>query len=119
MSEIQNNVEHFLKVQGKSKRDLAKALKIRENSINRTLKNPGIKLSKIDIIADFFGVSRIEILSNQNLIKEPDDEFQRLNPYDTTNQLTISNLADTVNRNSKIIENLVQIIAEKIPDKKE
>jgi len=119
MTEFQNNVENLLKEQGKTKRDLAKKLGIKENSINRTLKNPGIGLSKIDMIAEFLEVDRIVLLSKKELVKEPDVEFQRLNPYDTTNQLTISNLSDTVNRNSKIIENLVQIIAEKIPDKKD
>ena len=45
MSELQKNIiENLLKAKGKTKRDLAKLLNIKENSINRTLKNKNISI---------------------------------------------------------------------------
>jgi len=117
MSELQSIVENLLKEKGKTKRDLAKMLKVKENSINRTLKNPNIKLSKLSIIAVFLEVEIIDLLPKKNSLREPDEEYQRINPFDVTNQLTINNLSEALNRNSKTIENLTQIIAVNYSDK--
>jgi len=46
MSEFQKNIiDGLLKEKKKTKRDLAKLLDIKENSINRTLKNSNITIS--------------------------------------------------------------------------
>jgi transcriptional regulator with XRE-family HTH domain len=118
MAELQKNIiENYLKEQGKTKRDLAKALKIEENSINRTLKNPNIALSKLKIIAGFLEVDIIELIPKKKLAQELEGKYHRTEPEDVTNQMTINNLSDALNRNSKTIEKLVHIIAENFPEK--
>jgi len=118
MSELQKNIiESLLKEKRKTKRDLAKILDIKENSINRTLKNPSISLLKLGAIANFLEVDIIDLLPKKETVHEPEEEYQRLNPLDASNQLTINNLSEALNRNSKTIENLVRIISENYPEK--
>ena len=120
MSELQKNIiENLLKERKKTKRDLAKLLGIKENSINRTLKNSNIALSKLGIIANYLGVDIIDLLPKKESLQETAEEYQQINPIDVTNQLTINNLSEALNRSSKTIETLVQIIAEKSPEMKE
>ena len=118
MSKLQYIVERNLKEKGKTKRDLAKMLDIRENCVNRTLKNPNIALSKLGIIADFLEVDIMELLPKKNTIREPEEEYQRIDSSDVTNQLVINNLSEALNRSTKTIENLVRVIAENFSDKK-
>jgi len=81
------------------------------------LKNSNISLSKLGIIADFLEVDIKDLLPKKDVVKELEEEYQQLRPTDAMNQLTISNLSNALNRNSKTIENLVKIIAEHYPDK--
>ena len=120
MSDLQKNIiENFLKEKKKTKRDLAKLLGIKENSINRTLKNSNISLSKLSKIADFLGVELNELLPKKNL-QEPENNanYHLINPDEMPNQLTLGNLSEALNRSSRTIENLVKIIAENYTDKK-
>jgi len=118
MSDEQKNIiEKLLKEKGITKRELAKRLGIKENSINRTLKNPSISLSKLGIIADILEVDIYDLLPKKEMAQEPESEFRRLNPFDTSNQLTINNLSEAMNRNSKTIEKLVRIISDNFPEK--
>ena len=120
MSELQKNIiENLLKEKRKTKRDLAKLLNIKENSINRTLKNSNISLGKLGKIAGFLEVDIIDLLPKKETLHEQEGEYQRIDPLDATNQLTISSLSEALNRNSKTIEHLVKIIAEHYPNKKE
>lgn len=121
MVESQKNIiETLLKEKGKTKRELAKVLDISENSVNRTVKNPSISVLKMRIIADFLGVDIIDLLpKKETACEQSEDEFQRISSLDAANRLTISNLSEALNRNSKTIENLVQIIAENFPEKKD
>jgi transcriptional regulator with XRE-family HTH domain len=119
MSESQKNIiENLLKERRKTKRELAKLLDIKENSINRTLKNSNISISKLGIIADFLDVEIIDLLPKKEPARDSEEEYRQINPLDATNQLTISSLSEALNRSSKTIENLVQIIAENYPEKK-
>jgi len=119
MAELQKNiVETLLKEKGITKRELAKKLSIKENSINRTLKNPKISLDKLGIIADTLEVDICDLfVKKETSLLEPEGEFRALNPLDASNLLTISNLSEAMNRNSKTIEKLVRIIAENFPEK--
>ena len=120
MSEIQKNIiESFLKEKKKTKRDLAKLLDIKENSVNRTLKNSNISISKLGIIANYLGVDIIDLLPRKEPLQEPGHEYQRINPLDASNQITLNSLSEALNRSTKTVEQLVQIIAERYPDKKE
>ena len=120
MSEFQKNIiEALLKERGKTKRELAKVLDIKENSINRTLKNPSISLLKLGVIANFLEVGIVDLLPKDETPHEAkEEEYLRINPLDTANQLAIGNLSDALNRSSKTIENLVQMIAKNFPEKK-
>jgi len=120
MSEFQKSIiESLLKEKKKTKRELAKLLGITENSINRTLKNPSISLSKLGVIAGFLEVDVTDLLPKKEPLHDPGEgEFKRNDPTDTTNQLTINNLSEALSRNSKTIENLVRIISEHYPEKK-
>ena len=119
MSELQKNIiEGLLKEKKKTKRELAKLLGITENSINRTLKNPSISLLKLGTIADFLEVNVTDLLPKKEPLHDPGEgEYRRIDPTDTTNQLTINNLSEALSRSSKTIENLVRIIAEHYPEK--
>ena len=120
MSEFQKNIiERLLKEKKKTKRDLAKLLSVKENGINRTLKNSNISISKLGKIANFLEVDITELLPKKEPVQEPVQEYQRINPLDASNQVTINSLSEALNRSSKTIEQLVQIIAEYYPDKKE
>jgi len=117
---LRNNIENLLREKKKTKRDLAKLLKISENSVNRTLNNSNISLSKLEIIADFLEVGINDLLPKTgNSLQEQEGEYQQLTPTDKTNQLTISNLSEALKRSSKTIDNLVLIIAENFPHKKD
>jgi len=119
MSESQKNIiEKLLKEKGKTKRELAKLLDIKENSINRTLKNSNITVSKLSIIADFLGVDIIDLLPRKEPIQDLRPDYQRINPLDASNQITINSLSEALNRSTKTVEQLVQIISERFPDKK-
>jgi len=118
MSELQKNIiERLLKEQKKTKRDLAKLLGIKENSVNRTLKNSNISLSKLGNIANYLEVDIIDLLPKKSTVQEAGEEYQRLDPAETINHLTINNLSEALSRNSKTLDNLVRIIAEHFPDK--
>ena len=112
-----NIIERILKENGKTKRELAKRLNISENSINRTINNPNISILKLGIIADFLEVEVNDLLPKNDSVKDPGEEYQRINPFDASNQLSINNLSEALKRNSKTIESLVQIIADNFPDK--
>ena len=115
MSEsIKSTVENLLGEKRKSKRDLSKALNISENSVNRTLNNPKISLLKLQKAADFLEVDVIDLLpkKDKNSLLEPTEKFRHTDPADATDQLTINNLSDALNRSAKTIEQLVKIIAD-------
>jgi len=113
MTDLQKDtVEKYLKQQRKTKRDLANFLKIKENSINRTLKNPNISIRKLEKIAEFLGIGMQELLFGKNVVEESTNEFKSTNVKDKENQMTINNLSEALNRSSKTIESLVKIIAE-------
>ncbi|MCL1932577.1 MAG: helix-turn-helix transcriptional regulator [Candidatus Azobacteroides sp.] len=118
MSELQKNIiEVLLKEKKKTKRELAKVLNIKENSINRLLKSSNITLLKLGVIADFLGVDITDLLPKKESVQEPEEEYQPTNPADVTTQLTINNLSEALNRNSKTIDNLVRIISENYPNR--
>jgi len=119
MAELQKDIiERLLKEKGITKRELAKGLGIRENSINRALKNPKISISKLRIIANILKVEIQDLLPEEELsLLESEGEFRTLNPLEVANQLTISNLSEALKRSSKSIDNLVRIIAENFPEK--
>jgi transcriptional regulator with XRE-family HTH domain len=113
MSDLQKNIiERILKEQKKTKRELAIFLNIKENSINRTLKNPNIAISKLDKIAKFLDIDIRELLSEKSTIAESKDEFKITNPKEKENQVTIGNLSEALNRSTKTIESLVKIITD-------
>ena len=71
MSEFQKNIiESLLKEKKKTKRELAKILNIKENSINRLLISPSITLSKLGIIAGFLDVDIIDLLPKKESLQE-------------------------------------------------
>ena len=109
-----DKIERLLKETKKKKRDLAKALKISENSINRTLKNSNISYSKLKIVAKFFGIDIIDLLSQKEIetIQEIDGGYKHTNSLDNTNQLTLNSLSLALERSTKTIDSLVQIISE-------
>jgi len=115
-----DKIERLLKETKKKKRDLAKALKISENSINRTLKNSNISYSKLKIVAKFFGIDIIDLLSQKEIetIQEIDGGYKHTNSLDNTNQLTLNSLSLALERSTKTIDSLVQIISEYFPEKK-
>jgi len=120
MSELQRDIiERLLKEKGKTKRELAKQLGMKENSINRALDNPKISVSKLEIAANFLEVEIQDLLPKKELpALEPEGEYRTLNPSDVSSQMTISNLSEALKRNSKTIDNLVRIIADNFPEKK-
>jgi transcriptional regulator with XRE-family HTH domain len=105
-------IENYLKEQKKTKRELAGFLKIKENSINRTLKNPNISIHKLERVAEFLGVEIHDLLLNKKAVEESKSEFKSANLQEKENQVTISNLSEALNRSAKVIENLVKIIAD-------
>ncbi|GHT62309.1 hypothetical protein FACS189451_06340 [Bacteroidia bacterium] len=112
MSDLQKDIiERSLKTQKKTKRELAKFLNIKENSINRTLKNPNISMLKLERIAEFLDIDMQELIFGRNSFEEPKDELKSTNLKEKENRMTISNLSEALNRSTKTIENLVQIIA--------
>jgi len=118
MSDLQKTIiDTLLKEKKKTKRDLAKLLNIKENSINRLLKSSNITISKLGIIAGYLDVDIIDLLPKKESVHDLQEEFQSGDSPDAANQLTISNLSEALNRNSKAIENLVRIISENFPEK--
>ena len=136
MSELQKNIiENLLKENKKSKRELAKFLDIKENSINRTLKNPNISISKLKKIAEFLDVEINELFPKKisSALQDSSGEY-KFDSKDTINeQTTIDNLseilkinsrtieimAETEKENSKNIANLVTLIADKYSNSNE
>jgi transcriptional regulator with XRE-family HTH domain len=113
MSDTQKNIiERILKEQKKTKRELANFLNIKENSINRTLKNPNISISKLEKIAKFLDIDMRELLFEKSAIEESKDEFKSTDLKEKENQITIGNLSEALNRSTKTIESLVKIIAD-------
>ncbi|MDR0506364.1 MAG: helix-turn-helix transcriptional regulator [Dysgonamonadaceae bacterium] len=128
MSEFQKNIiEKLLKEKRKSKRDLSKFLNIKENSVNRTIKNPNITIRKLEKISEFLEIDFNELL--QKLKPSQGDISQYLKKKDVAcdNQSIIANLSETLRiqvrtiemmmetekNNSKNIENLVRLVTEK------
>jgi len=113
MSDSQKNIiERILKERRKTKRELANFLEIKENSINRTLKNPNISIRKLEKIAEFLGVEIQELLYDKHLGEDSKNEFKGANMKGKENQMTINSLSEALNRSSKTIESLVKIIAD-------
>ena len=118
MSDLQKTIiDTLLKEKKKTKRDLAKLLNIKENSINRLLKSSNITISKLGIIAGYLDVDIIDLLPKKESVHDLQEEYHPGDSIDAANQLTISNLSEALNRNSKAIENLVRIISENFPEK--
>jgi transcriptional regulator with XRE-family HTH domain len=113
MSDLQKNtVERILKEQKKTKRELAGFLNIKENSINRTLKNPNISIRKLGKIAEFLDVEVQELIFDKRAVGESETEFKNLDLKNKENEMTIANLSEALNRSTKTIEILVKIIAD-------
>jgi transcriptional regulator with XRE-family HTH domain len=113
MSDLQKNIiERILKEQKKTKRELANFLRIKENSINRTLKNPNISIRKLEKVAEFLGIEIQELLFDKNFGEESNNAYRNANSKENENQITISNLSEALNRSTKTIESLVKIIAD-------
>ena len=120
MSESQKtNIENLLKKQGKTKRELAKRLNIKENSINRTLRNPNLTIKKLGIIAGFLEVDINDLLQKKETVQDSGGEYQKTGTTEASNQMSIIYLSEALNRNSKTIDNLVMIIAENFSQKKD
>jgi DNA-binding Xre family transcriptional regulator len=130
MSESQKNIiEKLLKEKSKSKRELAKFLEIKENSINRTIKNPRIAVHKLEKIAEFLEMDLTELINMRQSMtsQEAPAEYKLLNKKEKSNLNTFDNLsevikiqgrtiemmAETEKSNSKNIENLVKLITDK------
>lgn len=113
---LYDKIDVLLKEKRKTKRELAKRLNIKENSINRLLKSSNISLSKLAIIADFVGVDLVDLLPKKEPAYELEETYQETIPTDVTNQMTINNLSEALNRNSRTIDRLVRIISENYPD---
>ena len=113
MSDLEKNIiEKILKEKRKTKRDLANFLKIKENSINRTLKNPNISIRKLEKVAEFLGVEIQELLYEKNVSEGSKNEFKITNMKEGESQMTIYNLSEALNRSAKTIESLVKLIAD-------
>jgi transcriptional regulator with XRE-family HTH domain len=113
MADLQKNIiEKYLKEQKKTKRELAGFLKIKENSINRTLKNPNISIRKLERIAEFLGVEMRDLLFGKSVAEELKSEFKNQDLKEGESQITINNLSEALNRSSRTIESLVKIISE-------
>ena len=136
MTELQKNIiENLLKEKRKSKRDLAKFLDIKENSINRTLKNPNISISKLEKIAEFLEIEVNDLLSKKisSSVQDSLGKYKlytdEVNSQATTianlseilkiNSRTIEMMAQTEKENSKNIANLVNFIADKYSNSNE
>jgi len=121
MSEFQKNIiERHLKEKKKTKRELSVLLGIKENSVNRTISNPNISIPKLGILAKLLEVDLTEILTDiGRSLQDSGAEYHRINPLDASNQITINSLSEALNRSTKTVEQLVQIIAEHYPEKKE
>jgi transcriptional regulator with XRE-family HTH domain len=112
MSDLQKPIiENYLKAQKKTKRELAEFLDIKENSINRTLKSPNLSIRKLRKMAEFFDVEIHDLLANKTIAEESKNEFKSANLQEKESQAAISNLSEAMNRSTKVIDNLVKIIA--------
>jgi DNA-binding Xre family transcriptional regulator len=133
MSEFQKIiVDKLLKKKKKSKRDLANFLKIKENSVNRTLKSPNISFLKLEKIAEFLEVDVFDLLPKKHTAEDDLGEYHLANPKEHNEMASISNLSEALKRsthtiemmaeteksNVKNIENLVKIITEKYANAK-
>jgi transcriptional regulator with XRE-family HTH domain len=130
MSEKQKNIiEKLLKERKKTKRELARVMNIKENSINRILRNPNISIRKLELIANFLGLELGDLLQMKNAIplEEPSGEYTVMPKTSTDDQSAMYNLseaikihsktieimAETEKTNSRNIENLVKFLTEK------
>ncbi|MDR0798749.1 MAG: helix-turn-helix domain-containing protein [Dysgonamonadaceae bacterium] len=129
MSELQKNIiERLLKEQKKTKRDLAQRLGIKENSINRTLRNSNISIRKLEQIAEFLDIEVNELIlkKHANMAEEHSEAYvvrvddlqanktiYNLSEVIKINSRTIEKMAETGEQQSKNIENLVKLISEK------
>jgi DNA-binding Xre family transcriptional regulator len=131
MSESQKNIiDRLLKEKKKSKKELADFLKIKENSISRTLKNPNITMGKLGKIAEFLDleVSDLIEMKNASTLQEEKGEYislknknkegvlNKFSELIQTQGRTIEIMAETEKTNSKSIENLVKLLADKYID---
>jgi len=117
---IFDKIENLLEEKKKTKRALAKALRISENSINRSLKNPKVAFNKLEIVAHFLEIDIFDLLSRKkiNTLQEIDAGYMHTNSLDNMNQLTINSLSTSLERSTKSVDKLVQIIYDNFPDKK-
>jgi len=115
-----DKIERFLKERKKTKRDLSKALGIKENSFNRSITKSDIKYSKLEKIADFLEIDINKLLSPEKMdsIKDIDDGYKKTNPSENANQLAINSLSSALERRDKLIDDLFLFIKENFPDKK-
>jgi len=115
-----DKIDRLLKEQKKRKRNLSKALGISENSFNRSIRDSDVTYSKLETIADFFGIDIIKLLSpeEKDTVKEIDGGYTQINPADKANQLAINSLSAALERRDKLIDDLLLIIKENFPDKK-
>jgi DNA-binding Xre family transcriptional regulator len=131
MSEKQKNIiEKLLKERKKTKRELARFMNIKENSINRILRNPNVSIRKLESIANFLELELGDLVQMKNAmpLEEPSGEYMVMPKTSADDQSAIHNLseaikihsrtieimAETEKTNSKNIENLVKILTEKI-----
>jgi len=111
MTELQKNIiENLLKEKRKSKRDLAKCLDIKENSINRTLKNPNISIRKLEKIAEFLEIEVNDLLSKKtsSSIQDSPGEYRLYTDENSSQATTIANLSEILKINSRTIEMMAQ-----------
>jgi len=115
-----DKIENLLEEKKKTKRALAKALGISENSINRSLKNPKVAFDKLETVAHFLELDIFDLLSRKKIstLQEIDTGYMHTNSLDNMNQLTISSLSTSLERSTKTVDKLVQIIYDNFPDKK-
>jgi transcriptional regulator with XRE-family HTH domain len=128
MSESQKNIiDRLLKEQKKTKRELAKFLNIKENSISRTLKNPNITMGKLKKIAEFLKVDVTDLIEMRKTSvmqeekaeyislksKNKEDALSKLSDLIQSQGRTIEMMAETEKANTKNIENLVKLLADK------
>jgi DNA-binding Xre family transcriptional regulator len=128
MSEIQKNIiDKLLREKKKTKRELAKFLNIKENSISRTLKNPNISIRKLEKIAEFLEIELSDLIEmkSASIMQEEGGEYKSLkhkgkeDALDSLSEVikiqgrTIEMMAETEKANSKNIENLVKLLTDK------
>lgn len=129
MAESQKDIiERLLKERKRTKRELAVYLNISENSISRMLKNKNIALGKLEKIADFLEVNTIDLFPVKNSLEDPKTAYLLASKAMVVNENIVEKLSEALlsgNRTNEImaetqksqlqtIENLVQIIKNKL-----